>query len=500
MLSRRAFLSTSALALGQRPRRPNIVVILTDDLGYGDIAAYNPASKIPTPHIDRLAREGTRFLDAHSPDGVCSPTRYALLTGRYAWRSDLKSAVLWPWDRPLIEKERLTLPAMLRTQGYKTACIGKWHLGWDWATKDGRRLNDTLAIGDNDRPKRIAFNANIDFTKPVANGPITRGFDYYFGDDVPNFQPYTFIENDKLQQIPSVEKPEEMFGYPGPAAPGWTLEAVLPEITKRSAQYVAQNSGKPNPYFLYFALTSPHLPLAVSPEFKGKSKAGLYGDWVHQTDHSIGQIMDAIRKSPDAQNTLVFFTSDNGPENPAYKNLQDTGHNSAGPLRGVKRMLWEGGHRVPFIAWWPGRIAANATSKETICHVDIMATCAALTNYKLANASAEDSYDLSPALFAKSPKGPIREATVHHSMDNQYAIRQGDWVFLDSKNGGGNAEPEWFRKQHGVVPHSEPGELFHLAEDLGETRNLYAQYPDRVKALKTLLEKYKREGRSTPTR
>lgn len=508
-VTRRHFLGSAVLgapaglglAAPARKALPNIVIILADDLGYGDVAVYNPESKIPTPNIDRLAQEGVRFVDAHTPCGVCSPTRYGLLTGRYPWRSELKSQVLWPWDKPLIERGRLTLAEMLRRSGYHTACFGKWHLGWDWATTDGSKVNSLVRIGDPQREIRYEFAKKIDFTKPVGEGPVTRGFDYYFGVDLPNFPPYTFIENDRLLALPTVPKPEQMFGWPGMMAPGWRLEGVLPEITRRAVKYVEERARLKKPYFLYLPLTGPHTPIAPDDEFIGKSRAGRYGDFVFQVDASVGRVMEAIRASGSADNTLVIFTSDNGPENLTYPLFPQFGHSSAGPLRGAKRMLWEGGHRVPFIAWGPGRVPSGAVEREIICLTDIMATVANLVGYKLPDDAAEDSYDIGAALFGRKRAGPIREATVHHSMYDEYGLRQGDWVLIESRNGGGGgAEPEWWRQRHGVVKHDQPAELFHLVEDLQETKNLYAQYPDRVKAMRALLEKYKTSGRSVPRR
>lgn len=507
--SRRTFLKTTTaltvplggLAAAGSKTRPNIVIILADDLGFGDVGCNNPESKIKTPNIDRLAKEGLRFVDAHTPCGVCSPTRYGLLTGRYPWRTELKTQVLWPWDRPLIDKDRLTLPKMLKGYGYKTACIGKWHLGWDWQTADGSKVNAQVRIGDPQREIRNAFAKKVLLDKPILEGPTTRGFDYYFGVDLPNFPPYTFIENDRLTAPATVEKPDGMFGWPGLMKPGWRLEGVLPELTRRAVKYVTERSKESAPYFLYLPLSAPHTPIAPDDEFVGKSAAGKYGDFVQQTDWTVGQVMDAIRKSGSADNTLVFFTSDNGPENLTYPVLKEFGHASQGPLRGAKRMLWEGGHRVPFIAWGPGRVAAGGVQKEIICLTDIMATVAAMMGHKLPNDAAEDSYDVRAAVFGGKIEKPIREATVHHSMNNEYGIRQGDWVLLESeKNAHGAAEPEWWRERHGIKPHDQPGELFHLKEDLGETKNLYQQYPERVKELHTLLEKYKREGRSVPVR
>lgn len=502
-ITRRSFLAsaTAAMAAPRSKQRPNIIVLLADDLGYGDVGVYNPQSKIPTPNLDRMSREGVRFIDAHTPCGVCSPTRYGLMTGRYPWRTELKSQVLWPWDKPLIEKDRLTLPGMLKQAGYKTACFGKWHMGWDWATTDGSKVNSRVRMGDPQREIRNEHARKILFDQPIREGPTTRGFDYYFGVDLPNFPPYTFIENDRILAQPTEQKPEAMFGWPGAMKPGWKLEEVFPEIARRAVDYIKENASKDQPYFMYFPFTAPHTPIAPAAEFKGKSQAGQYGDFVYQVDTVVGQVMDAVRASGTANETIVLFTSDNGPENLTYPVLKEFAHASQGPLRGAKRMLWEGGHRVPFLAWGPGRIPAGKTESEVICLTDIMATVARITGSKLPDNCAEDSYDVSAALFGKKQAKPIREATVHHSMNNEYALRQGDWVYINSpKSAHAAAEPEWWRQQNGIQAHDQPGELFHLKRDLKETKNLYVQYPEKVKQMEALLEKYKTGSRSVPNR
>jgi arylsulfatase A len=475
--------------------RPNIVFILADDLGYGDVGCFNPESKIPTPNLDRLASEGMRFTDAHSPSSVCTPTRYALLTGRYCWRSRLKSGVLTPWGATLIEEGRLTAPAFLRQHGYATACIGKWHLGFDWPTKDGK----PPASG----PDRLS---NVDFTKPIPNGPITRGFDSYFGVDLPNYPPYIHIENDHTVGIPSVPNSPQQ-NRPGPMLPGWNWVNVLPECASRAVKKVEEFAKDQKPFFLYFPLTSPHYPVVPDPEFRGKSGAGEFGDFVVQSDAVVGQVLEALKRTGVAENTLVIFTSDNGPEvveiRPgAYDRLKEYGHASMGPLRGVKRDAWEGGHRVPFIARWPGQIPAGTTSSETICHVDFLATIAALLGGKLPDDAAEDSFNILPALRGEKYERPIRPATVHHAASGKFAIRRGDFVLIDALTGDDNGgpqrrgEPQWFKDQRGYKPHNQPGELFNVAKDLAQRDNLYAQQPEIVRELKELLEKYKREGRS----
>ncbi len=487
-------------AAGTKPAaaRPNIVFILADDLGYGDVGCYNPQSKIPTPNLDRLAGEGMRFTDSHAPTSVCTPTRYALLTGRYAWRSRLQRGVLGPWDPPLIAADRLTVASLLKEHGYATACIGKWHLGWTWPTKDGQRPS---SVGN-----RLS---NVDFSKAIAGGPTTRGFDHYFGVDVPNYPPYCFIEGNRTVGTPSVPDTGRADGFnrPGPMLPGWKLVNILPELTRHAVKWVEDSAQSRQPFFLYLTLTSPHYPVVPSPEFKGKSGAGDYGDFVMQTDWTVGQVLDALRRSGVADNTLVIFTSDNGPEitgevKPgAYDRAQQFKHYSMGELRGAKRDTWEGGHRVPFLTRWPGKIPANTVNPETICHVDFMATVAALLETKLPPNAGEDSVSLLPVLRGEKLPHALREATVHHAASGRFAIRRGDWVLIDSPSGddnGRNGEPPWFKDGRGYAKHDQPGELFNVRDDISERRNQFAEHPEVVRELQALLEKYQRDGRSTP--
>jgi arylsulfatase A-like enzyme len=476
---------------------PNIVYILADDLGYGDLGCYNAESKIPTPRLDQLAREGMRFTDAHSPSSVCTPTRYALLTGRYAWRTRLQRNVLGPWDKPLIAQDRLTVGKLLQQHGYATACVGKWHLGQSYATIDGKS-----PTGGTKNPL-----SNVDFTKPIAEGPTTRGFDHYFGTIVPNYPPYCFIENDRTVGIPDVPATGGNFNIPGPMVPGWKLEEILPELTRHAVKWIEDAAESRKPFFLYFALTSPHYPVVPAPEFVGSTKVGAYGDFVHQTDWSIGQVLDALERSGVAENTLVIFTSDNGSEitgevKPGvYDRVLQFAHRSSGALRGAKRDAWEGGHRVPFIARWPGKIQASTVSDQTMCHVDLMATVAAILGEKLPDHVAEDSINVLPVLLGETLPLPAREATVHHSARGKFAIRKSGWVLIDAPSGddnGANGEPQWLKDERGYTQHSYDGELFHLRDDPSQRNNVYAEKPEMVRELKTLLEKYKSEGRSTP--
>ncbi len=490
------FILLSSLALiGTAPPKiaaadkPNIVYILADDLGYGDLGCYNKDSKIPTPNLDRLAKEGMRFTDAHAPSSVCSPTRYALLTGRYAWRSRLQRGVLLPYDPPLIDAGRLTVPTMLKQQGYTTACVGKWHLGWDWPKPgpDGKR----------------------DFTQAVRNGPTTRGFDSYFGTDVPNYPPYCFVENDHTVGLPTapITVGRDGFNRAGVMLPGWKLVDILPELEKRGVRAVEEAAKSGKPFFLYMPLTSPHYPIVPTPEFKGKSGAGDYGDFVMQTDAVVGRILDALERTETAKNTLVVFTNDNGPEvtgevNPgAYDRLKQYGHASMGLLRGAKRDAWEGGHCVPFLTRWPGKIKPGSVSSALICHLDLMATVAAILGTNLPADAGVDSVNILPILLGATPLLPGRETVVHHTGSGKFAIRKGPWVLILAPSGDDNGragEPAWFREQRGYRPHNQPGELFNLAENRKESDNLYAEHPEKVKELTAILAEYISNGRSTP--
>ncbi|MGL6074231.1 MAG: sulfatase family protein [Fimbriiglobus sp.] len=479
------FMTTAQAA---EPAKPNIVYILADDLGYGDPGCYNPKSKIPTPNMDRLAKEGRRFTDAHSPSAVCTPTRYGILTGRFAWRSTLQTGVLGPFSPPLIAEKQLTVGALLKQHGYTTGCIGKWHLGWGWPMPvEGKR----------------------DFTQAIPNGPTTRGFDFFFGNDAPNFPPYCFIENDRTVGIPSATSAagKDMFNRAGPMLPGWKLVDVLPGLEKQAVGFIEKSSKAGKPFFLYLPLSSPHFPVVPSPEFRGKSQAGDFGDFVVQTDHVVGQVLDALKRSGVADNTLVIMTSDNGPEitgevkNGVYDRLKDHGHASMGELRGVKRDSYEGGHRVPFLARWPGKIPAGTTCDETICHVDLMATLAAILKVKLPEDAGVDSVNILPALLGEKLITPLREATVHHSIQGRFAIREREWVLILAPTGDDNrknGEPAWFQTERGYKPNTEPGELYNLAVDPAQKENIYAKQPGKVKELVTRLEGYVTRGRSTP--
>jgi arylsulfatase A len=497
-----AVMVSCLFSCNKQQKQPNIVLFLADDMGYGDPQSYMSSSKVPTPSIDELAAGGIRFTDAHSPASVCSPTRYAILTGRFAWRTHMKRGVLGPYNSPLIEKDRLTLPAMLKELGYSTACVGKWHLGMQWATRDDTEL-PKLWVRDFDQ-------SVIDHAKPLTAGPLTAGFDYYFGTDVPNFPPYLFIENDRTLGIPTIPKPDTIYGNPGQMLPGWKLEDILPNLTKKAVSYIDDHANNDHPFFLYFASTAPHTPIVPAKEFHGKSNAGPYGDLVHQVDYSLGEIMKALERNGMTDNTIVIFTSDNG--SPARagdphihgKDFQVTGsvitkydHNPNAPWRGMKADIWEGGHRVPFVVRWPAKMVENRISNEPICSIDIMASIATITGYTLPENAGEDSWDYS-SLFTGENVGvdageeAIREAVVHHSGNGKFAIRMGKWKMIPQLGSGGWTNPRTINAGDSVVQ----GQLYNLEQDPGESKNLWVEYPEAVDQLQSLLEKYKSEGRS----
>ncbi|MGH8019520.1 MAG: sulfatase family protein [Opitutaceae bacterium] len=467
-------------------RTPNIVVILADDFGVGDIQALFPDNKIRTPALDRLVREGMSFTDAHSPSAVCTPTRYGLMTGRYAWRTRLQEWVLAAYEPPLIDANRPTLPGFLRKQGYRTVCIGKWHLGWEWPGPQPGRMTE---------PRNGQKELEWDFTKPVRSGPAQRGFDYYFGPDVPNFPPFTFIENDRV-----VIQPAERYkadpsqgvilprGFEGsPIAPGWEFDEILPELTRRAVQRIHDLAKQDKPFFLYFALTSPHEPVSPSKEFRGRSGIAPIADFVMETDWSVGEVVRAIDEAGIDANTLVLFTADNGHSHyTGWEDLVAAGHKPSGPYRGHKGDIWEGGHRVPLIVRWPKHMAGNATNPQLVCLTDVFSTLAELVETNLPAAGAEDSYSFLAAALGKSPAQPQRTALVSHSNHGEFAWREGPWKLVFRNRG----PLQTSRGQPRVA------ELYNLDEDIGEQHDLSAQHPEIVRRMREALEEVIARGSS----
>ena len=463
--------------------RPNIIFILADDLGYGDPGCNNPDSKIPTPNLDRLAREGMRFTDAHSGSAVCTPTRYGVLTGRYCWRTRLTRGVLIGYSPPLIEPGRMTVASLLREEGYTTACVGKWHLGLGWETAEGHPFGD----------RRDETGEKVDYTRPVTSGPCDYGFDYFFG--IPaslDMAPYVYLENDQVMAPPTgiIEGRGGLAYYRGgPAAPGFDHEQTLPLLTEKAVDWIDhhQQTRSGEPFFLYFPLTAPHTPVLPTEEFAGASAAGEYGDFVAQVDGSVGEIMEALDRHGQADNTLFIFTSDNGS---TMRPMTEYDHLPNDHLRGRKSDVWDGGHRIPFIARWPEVVTAGSTTAETLCLTDLLATCAAITGVPLAEDAGEDSYNMLPAFRGRTGPEPIREATVHHSIRGMFAIRAGRWKMIEGRGSGG-----W---TGGGEDDPAPGQLYDMTTDLEEQRNLYLERPEVVEQLTAILERYRKGGRSAP--
>lgn len=482
----------------ERPRdRPNVIVILADDLGYGDVGCYNPErGKIPTPRIDALAAQGMRFTDGHASSSACSPSRYSLLTGRYHWRTRLQRGIVGMWERPLIAPDRLTIAGLAAGHGYHTACVGKWHLGWDWpiAADDvplfrnlGGPSGGGHVVTEHSAAQRAAWRRA--FECAIAGGPTTRGFTEYFGTDVPNWPPFCFIENDRTSGIPSMLLPQDQIGpllatAQGPALPGWKLDEILPAVTTRACGIVTEQARNKRPFLLYVALTAPHTPIAVAKEWQGRSGLGVpYADFVMQTDESVGRIVDSLESAGCTDDTLVILTSDNGCETKiGLEELQQQGHFPSGPFRGHKRDVWEGGHRVPFIVRWPAVVAPGRVCNETICSVDLMATLADIFGVTLPANAGEDSVSLMPLL--RGQEEPIHEAVVHQSFSGVFAIRVGPWKLILGPGEG--------------HPNGSPSRLYDLAIDPGETNDVAAAHPAEVDRLTTLLKKLVADGRSTP--
>jgi arylsulfatase A len=478
----------------EQKKTPNIIVIYTDDQGYGDMSAMNLKSKIQTPNMDRIANEGIIFTDGHSSDAVSSPSRYSLLTGRYSWRTSLKRGVLEADGKCLIDKDRMTVASLLKANGYQTAIVGKWHLMMEFPGTKGNR----------------------DWSQPITDGPTEHGFDYYFG--IPasmNYGVLSFIENTHFTEVPSlwthkkVTKENDTFRFMPPydaepqkksdieIAPSFSDDKCIKVCTEKAVDYIASHaesakSGKP--IFVYFALSSPHLPVCPSPEFVGKSQVGAYGDFMIETDYRVGQILAALDKYGLSSNTLVMLSSDNGPETNYVKRTKDYGHASNGELKGGKRDIYEGGHRVPFAMRWPGVIKPGRICNEPVCQIDLLATCADIINAKLPSNAGEDSYSLLSAMKGEAYSQPLRGPIIHHSGSGYFAIRDGQWKLNLFRGSGGSLSPKF------IIPKSDEPvfELYDMKNDWRETTNVCDQHPDVVNRLKELATKIIRNGRSTP--
>lgn len=460
----------------QGDERPNIIYVLADDLGWGDLRCYNPQSAIPTPHADKMAAEGARFVDMHSPSAVCTPTRYGILTGRYCWRSALKSGVLWGYSPSLIEPGRTTVASLLRNAGYFTAGIGKWHLG----------------LGDQNP---------ADYGNPLRPGPLDYGFRAYFG--IPaslDMPPYVYIDGDRVVEAPTAmihesTRPRGVFWRGGARSPSFEIDQVHQTFTQRAVEFIQLRQppgANTEPFFLYLPLASPHTPWLPGKEFQGKSKAGDYGDFVAQVDDTLGQLMAALKETNQDRNTLVIFTSDNGADW-KIEDKERYAHQAHAAWKGEKADIWEGGHRVPFLAWWPGRIPAGSVREDLGCLTDLMATVAALAGKPLPRDAGEDSFNLLPAMLGRATEA-ARRSVVHHSMRGMFSIREGDWKLALGLGSGGFTAPAVVDP----APGGPLGQLFNLKDDPGELHNLYQKHPDVVERLTATLHRFQEQGYSRP--
>lgn len=460
-------------------QRPNLVYILADDMGFGDLSCLNPASRIRTPNLDRLGADGLIFLDAHASSAVCTPSRYSLLTGRYNWRSSLKEGVTFGYDGPVIEPGRLTVPAFLKKHGYTTACVGKWHLGWDWT----RRPDDS-----------------IDFSVPIQNGPLAAGFDGFFGISASlDMPPYCYIRD----TLPTAAPDQTTRGMPhgpgfwreGPIAPDFQHADVLPRFTREAVSFIRSRAGSADPFFLYFPLPAPHTPILPLPEFQGRSGTNAYGDFCLQVDAVVGRIMAALEESGQADNTILVFASDNGCSPMAnLPELAALGHDPSARLRGHKADIYEGGHRVPLLVRWPALIRPGSVTGETVCLTDLLATLADLLDDPLPDNAGEDSVSNLALWYNEPLLKPLREATVHTAIDGSLSIRQGAWKLELCPGSGGWSYPRPGAECQGLPP----VQLYDLRADPGEYCNREAAHPEVVARLTALLAAYVRNGRSTP--
>lgn len=512
--SRRVF--TAALAVfalvvatadADEQRPPNILVIYADDLGYGDVGCYNSESKVATPNLDRLAAEGMRFTDAHSPSTVCTPSRYGILTGHMPFRIGYKGVFVGVQGPCLIPAERLTLPQLLKDHGYATALFGKWHLGMTFRNRAGQPVFEASNARD------VELVREVDFSKPIDDGPLHRGFDHFFGTACCPTTDwlYAFIDGDRVPNTPGEVRdraslPDHPWSFdcrPGDVADDFVFDEVDLVFLQKSQQFLKEHvaTTPDKPFFLFHSAQAVHLPSFPAKRFHGQSKAGPHGDFIFEFDWIVGQLMATLEELNVANDTLVIVTSDNGPEVGTVINMRaQFEHDGANPWRGMKRDQWEGGHRVPFIARWPGHVPASSTSDETMCQTDLLATCASIINADLPANAAEDSFDMTPVFLGQNYDGPIRPYILHQTMSLGLAIRRGSWKYLDHKGSAGNnyaAE----RLQKYAIDHGDtdaPGQLYDLATDPGETKNLYSQRPEVVAELKNLLDETIRSGRSRP--
>lgn len=463
-------------------KRPNLIYIFADDMGYGDVSYLNEDSQIETPNLDRLGREGLVCRDAHSSSAVCTPSRYSLLTGRYNWRSRLKQGVCLGHSQPLLEEGRTTVASYLQAQGYHTACFGKWHLGLGWS------------LPDPDEEEAI------DFEQPISGGPCDVGFDTFFG--IPaslDMEPYVYVQDRRVTALPTGHtegRRGKEFWRPGPIAPDFRHEEVLPKLTEKVISHIERRAEEDTPFFVYFPLPAPHTPILPSPEFRGKSGTNAYGDFVLQVDDVVGQVLTILEKYGLDRETILIFSSDNGCSPTAdFEELAAVGHHPSYVFRGHKADIYEGGHRIPLLVRWPDGIEAGTVSDETVCLSDLLATMADLLEAPLADDAGEDSVSNLPIWQGSVGDEPVREATVHHSFNGSFSIRQGSWKLELCPGSGGWSSPKPGTDEVVGLPRMQ---LYNLDEDIGERRNRFEEEPEIAERLQTLLTRYVKEGRSTP--
>jgi len=468
--------------------KPNIIFILADDQGFGDVSALNAESKIPTPNIDRIAKEGMIFEDGHSSSSVCTPTRYSVLTGRYHWRTHLQRGVLGGFSKPLISPGRLTVASLLKDNGYRTACMGKWHLGWDWPLKDGGTADDKGNFSGG-----FKGGWNVDYAGEIQNGPNDHGFDYFFGISASlDMPPYVFVRNRKPTEPATVEK---AFHRKGPAGKKFEAVDVLPTITKETVAFINDNATSEKPFFVYFPLNAPHTPIVPTGQWEGKSGINKYADFTMQVDWTVGQVLKALDDNGIAENTLVIFTTDNGCSPAAnIPELEKAGHDQNFIYRGHKADIFEGGHRVPFLARWPEKVKPGSRTDQLVGQLDLLATAAEIVGAKVPEDGGEDSVSFLPVLLGEVTK-PIRESIVSQSIGGQFAIRDGAWKLCLCPGSGGWSSPRPGRVDLSQFPSMQ---LFNLADEPGEETNLQAERPERVKKMKAMLQQVIDNGRSTP--
>ena len=458
----------SAILHADAARRPNIIFIMTDDQGYGDASSYNPESKIPTPGIDRIAREGIRFTDAHSGSAVCTPTRYGLLTGRYSWRSRLQSGVMVTGDKRggLIDKSILTVPEFLKQHDYTTALVGKWHLGYSYKFPEGEKGLKTIVT---EKPYGKFRTLAAPVGSKIIDGPVEHGFDEFHGFHHAR-EMHSWSRNDMVTEtIP--------------------LDEVITRSTEHSVRFIEEQSKTPEPFFLYLALGSPHTPIVPSDGWVGKSGISTYADFVMETDHATVRVLETLDRLGIADKTLIFFTTDNGCSPAAnIKELLQKGHDPHYSLRGMKADIWDGGHRVPYVVRWPGVIQPGRVSDDIICHNNLMATCAEILGETLPDDAGVDSFSILPMLRGDETTSPTHPLVIHHSISGRFAIRKGDWKFIAAKGSGG-----WTKGDDG-----KPSQLYHMVKDRKEADNLVVAKPEIVADLTKLLETAVANGRTTP--